>query len=411
MKPKVRFKGFSGEWKEIRLGEIGDICMCKRVMKNETNTSGPIPFYKIGTFGNEADAFIPEELFLEYKKKYSYPRKGEVLFSAAGTIGRSVVFDGEPAYFQDSNIVWITNSEKIVSNFFLKCAYSIISWNIEDGSIVKRLYNDNIRKTSILIPTLPEQTTIATFFTHLDTLISSTSRRLDKLRAVKAAALQTLFPQEGEKEPRVRFKGFCGEWTSQFASEVFSPIKNNSLSRADLSASGEVMNIHYGDILIKFGECVSPNIDGVPYVRDNSIGQSLLEKCALKNGDVIFADAAEDNTVGTCTELVANKEDKVVSGLHTIACRPSFRFADKYLGYHLNSPVFHDQLLPYIQGSKISSISRKVINNTIIRFPSLPEQTAIANYFTHLDDLIASTSRRLDKLRAVKAACMEGMFV
>ena len=147
MKPKVRFKGYSGEWKEIRLGEIGDICMCKRVMKNETNTSGPIPFYKIGTFGNEADAFIPEELFLEYKKKYSYPRKGEVLFSAAGTIGRSVVFDGEPAYFQDSNIVWITNSEKIVSNFFLKCAYSIISWNIEDGGIVKRLYNDNIRKT------------------------------------------------------------------------------------------------------------------------------------------------------------------------------------------------------------------------------------------------------------------------
>lgn len=171
------------------------------------------------------------------------------------------------------------------------------------------------------------------------------------------------------------------------------------------------MNIHYGDILIKFGECVSPNIDGVPYVRDNSIGQSLLEKCALKNGDVIFADAAEDNTVGKCTELVANKEDKVVSGLHTIACRPSFRFADKYLGYHLNSPVFHDQLLPYIQGSKISSISRKVINNTIIRFPSLPEQTAIANYFTHLDDLIQSTSRRLDKLRAVKAACLEGMFV
>ena len=100
--------------KYIRLGDIGQVCMCKRIMKSQTSSEGDVPFYKIGTFGGKPNAFISNELYEEYKRLYSYPKKGEILISAAGTVGRTVVYNGEPAYFQDSNIVWLSNDESKV---------------------------------------------------------------------------------------------------------------------------------------------------------------------------------------------------------------------------------------------------------------------------------------------------------
>ncbi|QJW29335.1 restriction endonuclease subunit S [Helicobacter pylori] len=139
-----------------KLGDIGKPCMCKRVMKHQTTRYGEIPFYKIGTFGNTADAFISKKLFLEYKTKYSFPKKGDILISASGTIGRAVIYDGKPAYFQDSNIVWIDNDETLVKNDFLFYVYSNVKWNTEHTTIL-RLYNDNFRNTLIPIPPLEIQ--------------------------------------------------------------------------------------------------------------------------------------------------------------------------------------------------------------------------------------------------------------
>ena len=99
--------------------------MCKRIFNHQTSETGDIPFYKIGTFGKEADAYIPIDLFLEFKEKYPYPKKGEILMSASGTIGRTVVFDGSEAYFQDSNIVWIENNEELITNAFLFYVYQV----------------------------------------------------------------------------------------------------------------------------------------------------------------------------------------------------------------------------------------------------------------------------------------------
>ncbi|MGL2820875.1 restriction endonuclease subunit S, partial [Helicobacter pylori] len=145
---RKRLKGFNQAWQRVRLGDIGKPCMCKRVMKHQTTRYGEIPFYKIGTFGNTADAFISKKLFLEYKTKYSFPKKGDILISASGTIGRAVIYDGKPAYFQDSNIVWIDNDETLVKNDFLFYAYSNIKWNTEHTTIL-RLYNDNFKNTLI----------------------------------------------------------------------------------------------------------------------------------------------------------------------------------------------------------------------------------------------------------------------
>lgn len=212
-------------------------------------------------------------------------------------------------------------------------------------------------------------------------------------------------------EPKVRLKGFCGEWISEPFSENFSALKNNSLSRADLSDFGEVMNVHYGDVLIKFGECIDTQNDKLPFVKNIEVGKHLHNICPLQNGDIIFADAAEDNTVGKCCELICNDGDAIVSGLHTIAYRPKKKYAKRYLGYYLNSPYFHDQLLPHIQGTKISSISRKAVNTTSIRYPAdRNEQAALASYFNHLDSIISAYTSKLLSLKQVKTACLQTMF-
>lgn len=143
-----------------KISELGDIKMCKRIMKHQTSSTGDVPFYKIGTFGGIPDTFISQDLFDLYKSKYPYPHKGQVLLSAAGTIGRSIVFDGKDAYFQDSNIVWIDTDETLVNNTFLHyCFKYLIDWNQykTDGSIISRLYNDDLRSISISLPPLNVQ--------------------------------------------------------------------------------------------------------------------------------------------------------------------------------------------------------------------------------------------------------------
>ena len=154
----------------MNLGDIGPVSMCKRIMKSETSSSGDVPFYKIGTFGKEADAFISNETFEKYKNTYSYPKKGDLLISAAGTIGRVVVFNGEPSYFQDSNIVWIDNDESKVLNTYLYYCYQLQPWKASTGGTISRLYNDNIRKATIPVPSIPEQKRIVSILDRFDTL-------------------------------------------------------------------------------------------------------------------------------------------------------------------------------------------------------------------------------------------------
>ena len=154
----------------IPLGDIGSICMCKRILKSQTNTVGGVPFYKIGTFGKKADSYISQETFDEYRSKYNFPKKGDVLISAAGTIGRTVVYDGEPAYFQDSNIVWIDNDESVVLNSYLRYCYELKPWKASEGGTIPRLYNDNIAKAVIAVPPIEEQKRVVSILDRFDAI-------------------------------------------------------------------------------------------------------------------------------------------------------------------------------------------------------------------------------------------------
>ena len=162
------------------LGDIGEVRMCKRILKEQTSANGEIPFYKIGTFGKEADAYISKELFDEYRSKYSYPKIGEVLISASGTIGRAVIFNGNDAYFQDSNIVWIENDEGQVLNRYLFYFYQIADWNIAEGGTIKRLYNDNLKKIKIPVPSLQTQQKVVDILDKFDTLVNSITEGLPR---------------------------------------------------------------------------------------------------------------------------------------------------------------------------------------------------------------------------------------
>lgn len=193
--PKLRFPEFKkdGEWNTYRIGELGKVCMCKRILKHETSEKGDIPFYKIGTFGKRADVFIPRSTFDDYKKKYSYPKIGDILISAAGTIGRCVMFDGEDAYFQDSNIVWIANTEKLVLNPFLFYCYSNTQWTTDDNTI-PRLYNENLRNIKVPAPDRSEQQKIANCLGDLDALITAQNEQIAALKKHKKGLMQQLFP-------------------------------------------------------------------------------------------------------------------------------------------------------------------------------------------------------------------------
>ena len=195
-------------WEEKTIGEIGNPKMCKRIFKEQTTTVGDIPFYKIGTFGKEPDAYISKDIYDEFRAKYSFPKKGDVLISASGTIGRRVRYDGEPAYFQDSNIVWIENDEKQVSNDFLFEFYGACNWGSTKGATISRLYNDNLKSIIISFPeSHKDQQTIVR---QLDALRAETQKleavyqkKIDDLEELKKSILQKAFAGELKTEKAV----------------------------------------------------------------------------------------------------------------------------------------------------------------------------------------------------------------
>ncbi len=180
-------------WEKAKLGDLGRICMCKRVMKHETNSISGVPFYKIGTFGAKADAYISQELYENYKAKFAYPKKGQVLISAAGTIGKSVIYNGEPAYFQDSNIVWVdTNKDKILDKF-LFFVYQTIEWKKEAGTkggIIERIYNENLKQIKIPLPPLNEQEKISSCIESIESKIYALDSTIPTLQSAKSQILQ-----------------------------------------------------------------------------------------------------------------------------------------------------------------------------------------------------------------------------
>lgn len=264
---------------------------------------------------------------------------------------------------------------------------------------------DDFFDMKILEPPLGEQKRIADILSTQDQLIESCKKKLARLKELKKAMLQKMFPAKGERVPEVRFPGFTGAWERKKFANVFVGLQNNTFSRSELNyENGTVKNIHYGDVLIKFGYYIDVSVTELPYIFDDTKAEKFTN-AFLQDGDIVIADTAEDDTVGKCTEIRGCEDIKVLSGLHTIPCRPKEKYGSKFLGYYMNSPAYHNQLKPLMQGIKVNSISKTALQDTNILVPvSMDEQTAIGEYLANIDNLITLHQRKCDLEKRKKKA-------
>ena len=211
--------------------------------------------------------------------------------------------------------------------------------------------------------------------------------------------------------PKIRFKGFSDDWEQRKLGEILVSLQNNTLSRAELSKEkGIAKNIHYGDILVKYGEVLDVSKEELSMIADEKV-LNKYRASFLQNGDVIMADTAEDSTVGKCSEIAGLTDDVVISGLHTIPYRPKIKFASGYLGYYLNSNAYHQQLIPLMQGIKVTSVSKSAMQNTDIIYPkSEEEQGRIGAYLKGITRLITLHQHKCDEIIELKKHMLQKMF-
>jgi type I restriction enzyme S subunit len=415
--PAIRFKRFSESWITKILADV----LVERKVLQRISHDAPILAFAAGQGvidRSERKSNNRDHLTLDQEnKKYKLTEYDDIVYNPSnlkyGAIdrnkhGRGVI---SPIYVTFTTVETSSFIEQIVKSEKFKLRALVF----EEGTVVKRqsVKPENLLSLEVNIsPSLDEQAAIGNYFQKLDSLINQHQQKHDKLSSIKKAMLEKMFPKQGETVPEIRFKGFGGEWEEKPFGACFANIPNNTLSRADLNYEmGLAKNIHYGDVLIKFGEVLDLRKEILPFISSDEVANKL-KHAALQNGDIIIADAAEDNTVGKCTELFNIDEQLVLSGLHTIAVRPTLIFASKYLGYYLNASSFHDQLLSLMQGTKVLSISKTAIQNTNITFPkSSEEQAAIGNYFQKLDTLINQHQQQITKLNNIKQACLSKMYV
>ncbi|ABF85529.1 restriction endonuclease subunit S [Helicobacter pylori] len=351
-------------WQRVRLGDIGKPCMCKRVMKHQTTRYGEIPFYKIGTFGNTADAFISKKLFLEYKTKYSFPKKGDILISASGTIGKAVIYDGKPAYFQDSNIVWIDNDETLVKNDFLFYAYSNVKWNTEHTTIL-RLYNDNFRNTLIPLPPLNEQIAIANILSDLDHYLYSLDALILKKESVKKALSFELLSQ------RKRLKGFNQAWQRVRLGDICE-ITTGSLDANEM--------VHYGKY--RFYTCAKEYYFIDKYAFDTEA--ILISGNGAYVGYVHYY-KGKFNAYQR-TYVLDNFSEHIIFIKY---------FLTMFLQSHIQTNR-NEGNTPYIVTATLKDFE--------ILLPPLNEQIAIANILSDLDNEIISLKNKKRQFESIKKA-------
>lgn len=395
------------DWEVKRLGEIGEPCMCKRILKEQTSPTGDIPFYKIGTFGGIPDAYISRELFEQYKEQYNYPKKGTLLLSAAGTIGRVVVFDGKDSYFQDSNIVWIDNDETKVTNDFLFYCYSRMQWKTEEGGIVSRLYNANLKSTSFIAPkSLAEQERIAKALSDVDALISTTEKLIQKKKNIKQGAMQNLLT--GKK----RLPGFGDKQTDLFVPNGTHTKEVKDVSPEQIRLSAKMKQTELGEIpedweVKSLGEMLK-------------IGHGKDYK-NLKSGNVpVYGTGGYMTSVN---DFLYEGETVCIGRKGTID-KPQYHSGKIWtvdtLFYTYDFKSLNPKYLFYKfclidwlsmnEASGVPSLTAKNIEDIQITIPTEEEQTAIANVLSSMDKEIETLNTKLEKYRNLKTAMMQQLL-
>ena len=417
-KPKIRFEGYSEDWEQRKLEEcLSEITYGFTNPMSDTE-DGP---WKITAKDildgmiNYSSARHTSQIEYDNLTNKSKPLLGDLLLTKDGTLGRTAIVDTENVCINQSVALLRFNekcSVQYAKTLLDTPMYQKQMLDDVGGGTIKHIYITKVDKMFISVPCMKEQERLVLFFYNLDNLITLHQRKYDETKTLKKYMLQKMFPQNGEKVLEIRFDGFTEEWEQRKLGDILISLQNNTLSRADLShEAGVAKNVHYGDVLIKFGEVLDVSKEKLPMISDEIV-LSKYKASFLKNGDVIVADTAEDSTVGKCSEIAGLNDEVVLSGLHTIPYRPIEKFASGYLGYYLNSSAYHNQLIPLMQGIKVTSISKSAMQDTDIVYPkSVEEQRKIGDYFQLLDRLITLHQRKCNELKEIKKYMLQNMFV
>lgn len=364
------------EWEVCNLGSIGVPLMCKRIMKWQTNETAGIPFYKIGTFGKQADAFIAPDIWRYMITHFNYPRKGDILISAAGTIGRTVVFDGQPSYFQDSNIVWIDNDEEKVLNPYLEYAYTKIAWST-DASTISRLYNNNLKSALILFPhDKAEQQRIASALSDADALVAELDALIEKKRAIMAGTMQELLT--GKR----RLQGFSEPWVKKTLEEIC--LRHDNL-RIPVKASDR-----------KAGY--------TPYYGANGI-QDYVEGYTHDGESILIAEDGANDLDNYPVNFAVGKI-WVNNHAHVVKAKEEFIYS-YFLYLALKQCNFNDVIV----GSSRAKLNASSLMQINVKYPSsLAEQRAIASILSDMDAEIAELEAKRDKYKEVRQGMMQQLL-
>ena len=388
--PHLRFPEFQEEWKKCKLGDLCNVLMCKRILASQTNTEDGVPFYKIGTIGSTPDAYISKELFDDYKVKYSYPHKGEVMITCAGTVGKCVVYDGEDAYFQDSNIVWIDNPTQNISNGFLFHLLSKVDWRKLNSTTIIRIYNDDLRNLKMSYPQKEEQQKISHLLSLLDERITTQNKIIDKLQSL--------------------IRGINDSLYAQYGNEVKTSFANLGSSYSGLSGKS-AQDFGSGKPFITYLNVYSNNVINEKdfqfvAIRDNE-KQNVVEY-----GDVLFTLSSETPEEVGIGSVYLGKEKVYLNsfcfGIHITNTEVVY---SPYLSYYVSSTPFRKFIYPYAQGSTRFNLCKADFEKASIKLPSLENQKRIYSILSHIESKTETEKSLLDLYNSQKQYLLRQMLI
>ncbi|MBP5420755.1 MAG: restriction endonuclease subunit S [Bacteroidales bacterium] len=406
--PKIRLKGFEGEWKSLKLNSI-----TKRVVRKNKNMESDLALTISSQYGlisqkeffntlvvgaNICNYYLIENGEFAYNKSSSsgYP---------VGSVKRLDRYD--KGILSTLYILFAlkdgVSSDYITHYFDTKLWYNEVFSRAEEGARNHGLLNigaDDFLDININLPSLPEQTAIAKYFTALDGLIQATAKELEKLRTVKAASLQSLFPQEGETVPKIRFKGFEGEWKRVKIGDVARFSKGRGYSKSDIKDNG-IPIILYGRLYTNYQTII----------KSVETYATLCEGSVLSQGNEVIIPASGETPEDIAIASFVAQKGVILGGDLNILTFDSEMIIPAFAALSITGTKTHLELSSFAQGKTVVHLHNKNISKGHIEFPSIEEQTAIAKYFTALDEQIQATAKRLEKLRNIKAACLDNMFV
>ena len=384
---------FENKVEMVKLGSIGKVSMCRRILKSETNIVGGIPFFKIGTFGKKEDAYISIEKFNEYKEKYSYPKKGMVLISTSGTIGRTIVFDGKPAYYQDSNIVWIDNNEEKVLNKYLYYFYQTSPWKIDMGGTIERLYNENIEKTIIPLPPLEVQKRIVEVLDNFEKICNDLNIGLP-----------------AEIEARQKQYEFIRNYLLTFNNEEVYDLSKQAQNLI------KILQYVYGYVEVRLGDISSFKYGYTDTAKETGNARfiritDINENGKLKQYDEKYIDVNENNK-----EYLLEKDDILMARTGATYGK-TLKFSEDYSAiyasflikillekelilpsyywYFTQSSFYWKQANFLVTGGGQPQFNANVLSKVLIFLPSLEEQQRIVDILDRFDKLCNDISEGL----------------